>query len=233
MLIFVQSSANMDEDNKKQQSQNNCEGNFQPEVPEDALQSSLQKYEVQRLVLEKILDKIPVESRETVSNKDPNKRSILQLMKRKLHLILLLAMLSAATQLIAQNSPRSTSAILFQEDFNGWNAGSIAANGWSTITSTYNYISPEDDMMGFFKQDNATWMLLITPGVNLTTANMLIFDYKRYSSVAGMKFKIGVMTDPMNTATFTMLDVVEVENSDWLTDTVFLSGAYRSAISRF
>jgi len=214
----------MDEDIKDHQEQNSITDRLIPEPAGDTLKDSLQKYEAQRVVLEKILETIPVELKETANKKNTNKQSILQLMKRKLHLVLLLAILSAATQLHAQNSTRNTSSILFQEDFNGWNNASFAANGWSTITSSSNFISAQDNQVNFFKQVNAQWMLLIMPGLDLTNANMLIFDYVAGSSVAGMKIKIGVMTDPANTSTFTMLDIVDVNSYDYKTDTVFLSG---------
>jgi thiol-disulfide isomerase/thioredoxin len=76
----------------------------------------------------------------------------------------------------------------------------------------------------FYKQQASNWVLLATPGIDLTNATMLIYDYQRYSSIPGMKIKLGVMTNPNDTLTFTMLDVINVENSTWLTDTVFLSG---------
>jgi hypothetical protein len=213
----------MDKNTKDQQEQNNSPDNFEPEAAGDTLEDSLQKYQAQRLVLEKILEKIPAESKKTLIEKNTTKPSILQRMKRKLHFVFLLTMLVAVTQLQAQNNTRGTNSILFSEDFNGWNAGSLTANGWSTITNSSNYIVPEENAIQFFKQVNAEWMLLIMPGLNLANANMLVFDYKRYSSVVGMQIKIGVMTDPQNANTFAMLDIVTVDNADWKTDTVFLS----------
>ena len=207
-----------------QQDQNHSPDTIEPEASDNSLEDSLQRYEAQRAVLEKILETIPVESGESASNKNTNKQSILQRMKRILHLILLLALMIVATNVHAQDPTRGTSSILFQEDFNGWTSGSIAANGWSTITSSYNYIDPQDNAINFFKQETAQWMLLIMPGLDLTNANMLIFDFQRGSSVAGQKIKIGVMTNPTNTSTFTMLDIVDVNSMEWQTDTIFLSG---------
>ena len=67
-------------------------------------------------------------------------------------------------------------------------------------------------------------MLLITPGIDLTNATMLIFDQERYSSISGMKIKVGVMTNPTDTNTFQMLDIFNVTSSTWVTDTVSLNG---------
>jgi hypothetical protein len=214
----------MEEIINNHQEQNHNPDPTEPEASDNSLEDSLQRYEAQRAVLEKILETIPVESGESASNKNTNKQSILQRMKRKLHLILLLAFMIAATHLHAQNSTRGTNSILFQEDFNGWTSGSIAANGWSTITSSWNFIDPQDNAINFYKQEPAQWMLLIMPGLDLTNANMLIFDFQQGSSVAGQKIKIGVMTNPTNTSTFTMLDIVDVNSMEWQTDTIFLSG---------
>jgi thiol-disulfide isomerase/thioredoxin len=185
----------MEETINDQLEQNHSPDKPEPETSDNSLHDSLQRYEAQRAVLEKILETIPVEARESANKKHTNKQSILQRMKRKLHLILLLAFVVAATLLHAQNSTRGTNSIIFQEDFNGWTNASFAANGWSTITSSSNFISAQDNQVNFFKQVNAQWMLLIMPGLNLANANMLIFDYVAGSSVVGMKIKIGVMTD--------------------------------------
>ena len=145
-------------------------------------------------------------------------------MKKLLSLLLLVAFTGFLNPVHAQGVPENTNAIIFQEDFNNWTDDSLSANGWSTITLNYNYISPADDAMQFFKQVDANWMLLITPGIDLTNATMIIFDQKKYSSINGMKIKVGVMTDPADTNTFQMLDIFNVTTMDWETDTVFLSG---------
>jgi len=145
-------------------------------------------------------------------------------MKKILHLMLLLALTGIFLPAHAQRGNDNTDIIIFQEDFNGWTNDSIQLNGWSTITTSWNFIDPYDNFIRFFKQQAANWMLLITPGIDLTNATMIIFDYKAESSVAGMKLKIGVMTDPADTNTFIMLGQVNVTNYEWITDTVFLSG---------
>jgi hypothetical protein len=134
-------------------------------------------------------------------------------MKNLLPFLLLAVMMGLAPAAVAQETHESTTVVFLEEDFTNWTDDSIAANGWSTLTtSSWNFISPYDDFMRFFKQDPSNWMLLILPGLDLSNATMLIFDYKAESSVAGMKFKIGVMTDPTDTNTFTMLGQTNVTN---------------------
>jgi hypothetical protein len=145
-------------------------------------------------------------------------------MKRLIPLLMLLALMGSVYPLYAQTGNENPNLIIFEEDFNGWTNDSIPLNGWSTITTSWNFIDPYDNFIRFFKQQAANWMLLITPGIDLTNATMIIFDYKAESSVAGMKLKVGVMTDPADTNTFTMLGQVNVNNFEWITDTVFLSG---------
>jgi hypothetical protein len=146
-------------------------------------------------------------------------------MKKLLSFFLLAVLMGYLNPIHAQKGAKNPNAIIFQEDFNGWVGDSLTANGWTTFsTSSWNFIYPQDDVMNFYKQDPANWVLLITPGIDLSGATMVIFDYERYSSVPGMQMKIGVMTNPNDTNTFTMLDIVNVNNPDWITDTVFLSG---------
>jgi thiol-disulfide isomerase/thioredoxin len=145
------------------------------------------------------------------------------IMKIILRCIIFLAAFGSLTHTYAQKT-FTTDTIIFQENFNGWTQDSLTANGWSTITVNYNYISPSNNTIQFFKQVNANWMLLITPGIDLTNATMLIFNQERYSSVSGMQIKVGVMTNPTDTNTFQMLDIFSVNSSTWVTDTVFLSG---------
>ncbi|MCX6245225.1 MAG: T9SS type A sorting domain-containing protein [Bacteroidetes bacterium] len=144
-------------------------------------------------------------------------------MKKLLSILIILAAFGSTVQIHAQE-PRNVASTIFQEDFNNWTQDSLTANGWSTVTVNWNYITPQDDLIQYFKQVNANWMLLVTPGIDLTGATMLIFDQQRYSTIAGMKIKVGLMSTPTDTNGFQMLGIFNVTSSTWVTDTIFLSG---------
>lgn len=146
-------------------------------------------------------------------------------MKKLYAIWMVLLMAGTLPSLRAQYAPASINATIFEETFNGWNGDSLTSSGWTKVlTSTWNYIDPQDNSILFYKQEAANWVLLVSPGIDLTGATMLIFDYKRYSSIDNMKLKIGIMNTPTDTTNFTMLNLVTVNNPDWITDTIFLSG---------
>ncbi|NPD44643.1 T9SS-dependent choice-of-anchor J family protein [Lentimicrobium sp. S6] len=117
----------------------------------------------------------------------------------------------------AQSNQKSVQEVVFEEDFNGWT--DIEAEGWFTFSGTdWNYIYPEADAITYFKQDPSDYMLLITPEIDLTTASSLTFSHKMISSVEGMKIEVGTMTDPTDPATFTLLNIVDINSGEWTTE---------------
>ncbi len=133
---------------------------------------------------------------------------------RKLQIIVLMLTIVSYLGINAQNNAEGSRAVVFEEDFDGWT--SIEDEGWFTYNPVgWNMISPTEDAITFFKQDPANWMILITPEIDLTDATMLTFMHKRGSSVEGQKLEIGTMTDPTDPATFELLNVVNIDSSEW------------------
>lgn len=153
---------------------------------------------------------------------------------RKLNLLLILVVLLGPWYLKAQTD-KSTRAVIFEEDFNGWS--SIEDEGWFTYSpQSWNFISATGESIDFFKQDAATWMMLISPLMDLSDASQLTFFHKRISSVDGQKLEVGVMTDPNDPATFQLLNIVDINNPDWtdegtLTILSSLTGSYHIAFN--
>lgn len=135
---------------------------------------------------------------------------------RKLQIIVLLLAFVCHLGIQAQSNKGGERAIIFEEDFNGWT--SIEDEGWFTYNPVgWNMISPTDNAITFFKQDAANWMMLITPEIDLTDATMLTFMHKRGSSVDGQKLEVGTMTDPTDPSTFVLLNIVNIDSSEWTT----------------
>ncbi|MEI6577346.1 MAG: T9SS type A sorting domain-containing protein [Bacteroidota bacterium] len=142
-------------------------------------------------------------------------------MRKTLLLIGLMLFLGSLSQVSAQ----STNSFIFEENFNAWTNDSVTLNGWSTVSnSSWNYISPSTGQMSFFKQSLADWVMLVTPGINLTGATSVIFDYQSGSGITGKQIQIGYMNAPGDTSSFTLLQTISVDNSNIQTDTVILPG---------
>ena len=108
-------------------------------------------------------------------------------MRRKLQLIMLMMAMLFQYSVTAQNKNTETiQTINFEENFDGWT--DIEAEGWLTYNPVgWNYISPQDDAIDFFKQDPADYMMLISPQIDFTNINLLEFDFKAGSSVENQK----------------------------------------------
>jgi len=132
---------------------------------------------------------------------------------KNLHFIFLIVALLTSYAIQAQQVYNSNRAVIFEEDFNGW--ASITAEGWFTHTIEFNYIDPNEDAISFFKQDDADWMMLITPEIDLTEATLLTFMHKRGSSVEGQKLEVGTMSDPTDPSTFVLLNIVDIDSAEW------------------
>jgi len=136
-------------------------------------------------------------------------------MKRHLQLIVLLMAILFQYNALAQTKDSQT--IYFEEDFDGWT--DIEAEGWFTYSPvSWNYITPQEDYISFFKQDPADYMMLISPEIDFTEINLLEFHYKAGSSVSPQKLEIGVMSDPTDPSTFQILNIITVEGLDWIVD---------------
>ena len=135
---------------------------------------------------------------------------------RKILLLALIACFINLHHTIAQ-SEKNMKAVVFEEDFNGWS--NIESEGWFTYSEqSWNFIDADGEAVTFFKQDAADWMMLITPEIDLTTATTLTFSHKMISSVDGMVLEVGTMTDPNDPATFTLLNIVQINSSEWTTE---------------
>jgi len=135
---------------------------------------------------------------------------------RKFILLLLLVGAFMPYHVIAQFE-KGLDAIVFEEDFNGWS--NIESEGWFVYNPVgWNYIDADGEAITFFKQDPADWMMVITPLIDLTDATTLTFSHKRISSVDGMVLEVGTMTDPGDPSTFTLLNVVQINSSEWTTE---------------
>jgi len=135
---------------------------------------------------------------------------------RKVQFVILMMLVFVQYISFAQTNKESET-IYFQEDFNGWT--NIEAEGWYTYSPVgWNYISPQDDAINFFKQDPADYMMLISPEIDFTNINLLEFIYKAGSSVDNKKLEVGVMTDPTDPSTFEIINIITVEGFEWMSD---------------
>lgn len=135
---------------------------------------------------------------------------------RKLILLVLLVGAMLPFNTYAQEI-KGTDAIVFEEDFNGWS--NIESEGWFVYNPVgWNFIDANGEAITFFKQEAADWMMVITPEIDLTDATTLTFSHKMISSVDGMVLEVGTMTDPGDPATFTLLNVVQINSSEWTTE---------------
>ncbi|MBI9033024.1 MAG: T9SS type A sorting domain-containing protein [Bacteroidales bacterium] len=143
-------------------------------------------------------------------------------MRKRISILSLLTFLFCST-IIAQ-----TDEVVYSEDFNGWS--SIQSEGWAIYTEdSWNYISPGDDAINFFKQsDGEEIMMLITPLWDLNDATLLTFDYKKDAYVDGIVVEVGTMSDPTDPNSFELINVVPIESEIGVWSNVgaecFLSG---------
>jgi hypothetical protein len=135
---------------------------------------------------------------------------------KQIHLLLILAMVTSLN-LNAQNSQRMNSfmkkgplGILFQENFNG---ATVLPTGWTEYTADgWDMILPQNDEVIFFKQSTGVnLMILSTPLIDLTNASQLTFRFR--SNALTTSLKVGLMSDPMNPATFTMLTQFNIDTA--------------------
>lgn len=133
---------------------------------------------------------------------------------RKLQLFVLLLALLSNFGIQAQSNNRGDRGVFFEEDFNGWT--SITDEGWFTYVDVgWNMVSATENAINFYKQDPGSWVMLISPEMDLTDATVLTFIHKTGSTLTGQKFEVGTMTDPTNPATFEVLNIVDVTTEDW------------------
>lgn len=154
---------------------------------------------------------------------------------RKLQLFALVLVIVTHIGIQAQSNNGGDREIVFEEDFNGWT--SIEDEGWFKYSpESSNWVSPTGESINFFKQVESDWMMLISPEIDMTDADLLTFFHQRGSSVEGQKLEVGVMTDPTNPSTFILLNIVDINSSEWTsegTETVLsgITGLYHIVIN--
>lgn len=135
---------------------------------------------------------------------------------RKLQLFVILLVFVSHLGIQAQ-SKGGDRGVVFEEDFNGWTA--ITDEGWFTYTDVgWNMVSATDDAINFYKQDPGSWVMLISPEMDLTDATLLTFLHKTGSSLTGQKFEVGTMTNPTDPGTFELLNIVNVTSTEWTSE---------------
>jgi hypothetical protein len=143
-------------------------------------------------------------------------------------LIIIISVMLAATVAFSQTasgtgnpgSGFAPAGIIFQENFDGLTA---LPPTWTVYKQdSWDMIVAQNDEVLFFKQSaGVKTLILSTPSIDLTTASQMTFSFS--SPKALTTLKIGLMSDPMNPATFQLLTQFQADSA-MITYTVPMGG---------
>ena len=111
------------------------------------------------------------------------------------------------------------------DTYGTWNYATSFPTCWSRLSSTApfiagtHYYSSPGGLFFDYRETSLDPLVAITGKINSNVSNLLL-TFKLRGSISNYNFAVGVMTDPTDISTFTLVDTVFVENSNSWEDKV-------------